>query len=286
MAVKIVTDSTADLPPQVAEELDITVVPLNVHFGEETFSDGVDMDSEQFFRRLTSEADLPKTSQPSVGAFLDTYRTLLEEDREVVSIHISAKLSGTMNSALQAQNQLDAGPRLAVVDSLQASQALGVVATALAQAARDGASHSDIVELARGVSERVRLFFLVETLEYLQKGGRIGKAQAFLGTLLHIRPILTVREGEVHPLERVRTRQKGIERLYQLAAACGPFQQIGVCHSTTPDEAGALGDRLQPLLPQGGKVMQTRIGPVIGTYIGPGGLGIAVLASEDQADVH
>ena len=279
MAVKIVTDSTADLPQQVAQELDITVVPLNVHFGEETFLDGVDLDSDSFFQRLTTEPRLPTTSQPSVGAFLEVYRGLLDAGHEVVSIHISSKLSGTMNSALQAQEQLDAGPRLAVVDSMQAGLALGVVATAAAHAVQDGASHGDTVELAPRISERVRLFVLLETLEYLQKGGRIGKAQAFLGSLLHIRPILTVREGEVHPLERVRARQRGLERLCQLAAECGTLQQVAICHSTTPEEALALEERMQPLL-AGGRIIQARFGPVLGTHVGPGAIAIAVQAGE------
>lgn len=279
MAVKIVTDSTGDLPPQVVQELDITVVPLNVNFGEESFQDGVDLDSDGFFQRLTTEARLPTTSQPSVGAFLETYRGLLEGGHEVVSVHISAKLSGTMNSALQAREQLDAGDRLAVVDSQQVGLALGVVATAVAQAVKDGASYAETVDLTPRISERVRLFVLLETLEYLQRGGRIGRAQAFLGSLLHIRPILTVREGEVHPLERVRARQRGLERLCQLAAECGPLQQVGICHSTTPEDALALAERMQPAL-AGGRLIQARFGPVLGTHVGPGAIAITVQASE------
>ncbi len=279
MAVKIVTDSTGDLPAEVAQELDITVVPLSVHFGEESFQDGVDLDSDGFFQRLTTGTSLPTTSQPSVGAFLETYRGLLEAGHEVVSVHISAKLSGTMNSALQAREQLDAGPRLTVVDSQQVGLALGVVATAAAQAVKDGASYEETVELTPRIAERVRLFVLLETLEYLQRGGRIGRAQAFLGSLLHIRPILTVLEGEVHPLERVRARKRGLERLCQLAAECGTLQQVAICHSTTPEEALALGERMQPLL-AGGRIIQTRFGPVLGTHVGPGAIAIAVQAGE------
>ena len=279
MAVKVVTDSTGDLPAEVVRDLDITVVPLNVHFGEESFQDGVDLDSDGFFQRLTTEARLPTTSQPSVGAFLETYRGLLEAGHDVVSVHISAKLSGTMNSALQAREQLDAGPRLTVVDSQQVGLALGVVATAAAQAVKDGASYEETVELTPRISERVRLFVLLETLEYLQRGGRIGRAQAFLGSLLHIRPILTVREGEVHPLERVRARQRGLERLCQLAAECGSPQQVGICHSTTPDDALALAERMQPAL-AGGRLIQARFGPVLGTHVGPGAIAITVQAAE------
>ena len=279
MAVKIVTDSTGDLPAEVVQELDITVVPLNVHFGEESFQDGVDLDSDGFFQRLTTEASLPTTSQPSVGTFLETYRGLLDAGHEVVSVHISAKLSGTMNSALQAREQLDAGPRLTVVDSQQVGLALGIVATAAAQAVKDGASYEETISMAPRISERVRLFVLLETLEYLQRGGRIGRAQAFLGSLLHIRPILTVHEGEVHPLERVRARKRGLERLCQLAAECGPLQQVGICHSTTPEDALALEEQMRPTL-AGGRLIQARFGPVLGTHVGPGAIAITVQAAE------
>ncbi len=197
----------------------------------------------------------------------------------MVSVHISAKLSGTMNSAQQAREQLDAGPRLTVVDSEQAGLAVGVVATAVAQAVKDGASHEEAVSMTPRISERVHQFVLLETLEYLQRGGRIGKASAFLGSLLHIRPILTVHEGEIHPLERVRTRQRGLERLCQLAAECGPLQQVGICHSTTPEDALALEERLRPAL-AGGRLIQARFGPVLGTHVGPGAIGVAVEAAE------
>lgn len=280
MAIKIVTDSTADLPEQVAQKMDITVVPLNVHFGEESFQDGVDLDSDGFFHRLTTEARLPTTSQPSVGAFLQVYRGLLEAGDEVVSIHVSDKLSGTLNSALQAQEQLNAGSRLAVVDSMQVGIALGVMATAIAQAVQEGASFKETVGVAPHISEQVRVFLLLETLEYLKRGGRIGKAQAFLGSLLHVRPILTVRDGEVHPLERVRARQRGLERLYQLVEECGSLKQLWICHGTTPDDALALGERMQPLLGGDAKAIQARFGPVLGTHVGPGAIGVAVQAGD------
>ena len=201
MAIKVVTDSTADLPADVAKDLDITVVPLNVHFGEETFKDGVDMHPEEFFDRLVNEPILPKTSQPSVGMFLDTYRSLLEEGHDVVSIHVSSKLSGTVNSANQAHEQSGAGERIVVVDSFQVGIALGNVVTAVAEVVRGGASKTEAVDAAYRFKDQVNVYLLVETLEYLQKGGRLGKAQAFLGSLLQVRPILSVKDGEVHPLE-------------------------------------------------------------------------------------
>lgn len=279
MAVKIVTDSTADMPQDLAKALGITVVPLNVHFGEETFRDGVDINSDQFFEKLQSSPKLPTTSQPSVGAFLETYRALLDDGHDLVSIHISAKLSGTMNSATQAQEQLGVGSRLEVIDSYLAGLALSIVAVAAAKAVENGASQAEVIEVVKQASKNTRCFTLVETLEYLQRGGRIGKAAAFLGSLLHVRPVLEVRDGEIHPLERVRTRPKGIQRLYELATTNGAVERVAVCHATTPDEAADLGKWMQAFVPAE-EIIQTRIGPVIGTHAGPGSMGIAVQIKE------
>ncbi|MBI2872094.1 MAG: DegV family protein [Chloroflexi bacterium] len=276
MTIKVVTDSTADLPRELAQELDITVVPLNVHFGTQVFLDGVEIASEEFFRRLTSESVLPTTSQPSVGAMVQVYRDLAAEHSEIVSVHISSKLSGTVNSALQAARELEGSKKkVEVVDSAQASAALGLVVVAAARAAQQGASMAEVVATAQRVSERIRVLFMVDTLEYLAKGGRIGKAQAFLGSLLRIKPILTVQAGEIHPLERVRTRARAIERMWELAQEGAPYEGVAVAHATTPREAADLAQRIQKLNKRG-SVIECRFGPVLGTHVGPGALGLAV----------
>ena len=275
MPVKVVTDSTADLPPALAKELGITVVPLNVHFGTEVYRDGVEIFPDEFYRRLVSSPRLPTTSQPTVGDFLRSYQELSQDTDEILSVHISAKLSGTMNSATQAREQFQGDCRIEIMDSLQGSLGLGMAAIAAGRAAQRGAGLDEVVEDTRRAIPQVRFFGLLDTLKYLEKGGRIGKAQAFAGSLLQIKPILTTKDGEVHPLERARSRAKGIERLYQLAQEHMPVDGLAVAYSTTPDDAQALAQRLKPLLP-GGEVFVSQVGPVVGTYLGPGILAIAL----------
>ena len=273
MTVRVITDSTADLPPEMAAELRIEVVPLNVHFGTDTFRDGIDLSADEFYERLVASSRPPTTSQPSVGAFLEVYQKALEGADGIVSVHISAKVSGTWNSAVQAREQLSDSSKVTVVDTGQASMGLGWVAVAAARAAQAGASMDEVASLARSAAEQVRVLFLVDTLEYLQKGGRIGKAQAMFGSVLAIKPILTIQEGEVHPLERVRTRGKGVARLVQLVQEAAPLQSMAVLYTTTEDEARALAERLGPCVPSG-QVIVGRLGTVVGTYAGPGLLGV------------
>ena len=273
MTVRVITDSTADLPPEMAAELGIEVVPLNVHFGTDTFRDGIDLSADEFYERLVASPRPPTTSQPSVGAFLEVYQKALEGADGIVSVHISAKVSGTWNSSVQAREQLADPSQVEVVDTGQASMGLGWVAVAAAKAAQAGASLEEAAGVARSAAEQVRVLFLVDTLEYLQKGGRIGKAQAMFGSVLSIKPLLTIQEGEVHPLERVRTRGKGVARLVQLVQEAAPLQSMAVLYTTTEDEARALAERLAPCVPSG-EVIVGRLGTVVGTYAGPGLLGV------------
>jgi DegV family protein with EDD domain len=275
MPVRVVTDSTSDLPPELAEAQGITVVPLNVQFGEETYRDGVDISPDQFYQRLVSSPRLPTTSQPSVGAFIEAYQGVAEGAEGIVSVHISAKLSGTCNSATQAQTELASTVPIEVVDTRQASLATGLVALAAARAAQAGASLAEVAEEARKASGEVSVFFMVDTLEYLQKGGRIGKAAAFLGGLLNVKPLLTIRDGEVHPLERARTRRKAVARLLELVRQAAPVRELAVMHSTTPEDAEELARQVAPLLSEG-QVLTGRLGSVVGTYAGPGMLGVGL----------
>lgn len=275
MGVKIVTDSTADLPPEVAQAWGITVVPLNVHFGDEVFLDGVTITPDQFYHRLTTSPVLPKTSQPSVSSFLECYRRLLPGAEGIVSIHISSRLSGTYSTALLAREELGETPcPIEVIDTPVASIALGLVALHAARLASRGAGLQEVVQGVRRRMGEVTLLGMVDTLEYLEKGGRIGRATAFLGSLLQVKPIITIREGTVHPVERVRTRPRGIQRLAEMVASSAPVDDLTVIHSTTPQEAGELARRLRPYSAQG-DVMVARFGPVVGTYLGPGALGVA-----------
>ncbi len=275
MTVRIVTDSTADLPQAITSDLNIEVVPLKIHWEDTTYLDGVDLHPEEFFEKLPSAVSLPTTSQPTPGEFESVYRRLSEAEG-IVSIHLSGKLSGTIQSAELAQREVRDGPDIVIVDSLAASLGLGLVAIAAAEAARDGASLSEVAALARSLVSRVHIVFLVDTLKYLEKGGRIGKAQAFLGTLLSVKPILTVRDGEVHPLERVRTMGRAMDRFTDLLASFPNPERQAVMHTTSPTEAEALARRLKPRSPDR-DVLVSRIGPVLGTYLGPGAIGAVVI---------
>ena len=209
MAVKVVTDSTSDLPLELAESLGITVVPCNVNFGTETFKDGVDLSAEEFYERLINGSQFPSTSQPSPGDFIETYERVEEDADGIVSVHVSAGLSGTYNSAIQAKEQASVKCPIEVVDSYQASCGLGVVAIAAAQEGGKGANLEAVAETARSAADRAELFFLLDTLEYLQKGGRIGKARALVGTVLKIKPMIVLRDGVVHELGKARTFSQG-----------------------------------------------------------------------------
>ena len=276
MAVRVVTDSTADLPPDLVRQWDLSVLPCSIHFGEESYRDGVDITADEFFRRLTDSPRLPTTTQPTVMEFLEVYRALTQGGDEVVSIHIADKLSGTLNSALQAREALGSATRIEIIDSLSTSMALGLIVLEAARSAREGASLQEVVEVVHRAMSRTRVFFLVDTLEYLEKGGRIGKATALLGTLLQLKPVLAIVDGEVRPVERIRTRSRALERLEALVKQHAPLEALAVLYTTTLDEAEALGQRLKPHLFQGEPIV-ARAGATIGTHGGPGLLGAAFM---------
>ena len=280
MTVKIVTDSTSDIPADLSDSLGITVVPLYVHFGTEVFQDGVTLFADQFYDRLVKSKELPKTSQPSVGDFVTVYEDQSDGADGILSIHVSAKLSGTYNSAIQAQEQVNLSCPLEVIDTYQASMALGMIVLNTARAAQDGASLDDLVQLTRDAMKRSQCVCLFDTMEYLIKGGRVGKARGLIGTLLKIRPMIIIQDGEVHELGKERTRTKGIARLRRFAMEFGRLQDIAVMYSTTPDDAYDVARVLSDLLPDGREPLIARFGPVIGTYTGPGALGFGLLGAD------
>lgn len=277
MTVRIVTDSTSDIPNDIAQSLGVTVIAQNVHFGEETYKDNVTITPDDFFSMLASSPELPKTSQASPGDFKELYDELGDDADGIVSIHISAKLSGTVNSALQGAALTSTERPVEVIDSLQASMGLGLNVIAAGKAARRGASLDEIVSAMRDSVERTRCLCLFETLEYLQKGGRIGKAQALLGSLLNIKPMIAIRDGEVRPLSKARTFSKALERMKQEARAFAPFESLAVMYSTTPDLARQVADDLGDALADGGETYVTQFGPALGVHAGPGAIGIALI---------
>lgn len=276
MSVKIVTDSTSDLPREIAEELDITVIPLNVHFDLDTFSDGVDIQPEEFYHRLLTSPSLPKTSAPAPGLFHECYERLLAKGEDIVSIHISSKLSGTYEAAMAGTRDLPDGSNIEIIDSRSTSMGTGLLAITAAKAARDGATMDEVFKLVRDSIENVYVAVALDTLEFLQKGGRVGKAQAWLGSLLAIKPLISLRGGEVVPLERVRTRSKATARIYELLEQHLPARELAVVYSTDREEADKMMSHLRELYP-GQSAYLARFGPVLGTYVGPNSLAIIAL---------
>jgi DegV family protein with EDD domain len=276
--LKIVTDSTSDLPLKLTQELDIAVVPLYVHFGQEVFRDGIDIAADDFYQRLASSPVFPTTSAPGPGVFAEAYKGLVDQGHQVISIHISSKLSATHQAAVTASQDFDSS-KVTVVDSQSVSLGLGLMVMAAARAATEGQSLEQVVAQVEGAIPRGHTLFVLDTLEYLQKGGRIGRAQAFVGSLLNVKPILQVKDGEIHPLERSRSRTKALNRLSELAAARSPIEALGVVYTTTPEEAKEMAGRLAHLAPDE-EVLIAQVGPVLGAHCGHSVLGVATIRAE------
>ncbi len=278
----IVTDSTADLPPDVAATLGITVVPLNVHFADDLFKDGVDITSDSFFSKLTTTDVMPRTSQPSPGDFEEIYRSLVKDagtGATILSIHISSDMSGTYQSAEMARQILEPqGFDIRVFDSRLVSTALGMMVKTAALAARDGKSADELVALCEHMRDNTRIFFTVDTLEFLEKNGRIGKAQALLGGLLKIKPVLEIRDGVVHPFEKLRGARKVLPRLVELVLDNVPDSEtayVSIMRTSGDERVQTLAEELKG----SGKsedMMIGSIGPVVGCHSGPGALGVSV----------
>jgi DegV family protein with EDD domain len=280
VTVKLVTDSTADITSQVASELGIRVVPLCIHFGDEVYRDGVDLSPAEFYRRLGANKSLPTTSTISAGEFAEIFDTLAEETDEVLGIFISSELSATFESALQGKELMKAkGCRVEVIDSRLVVMALGLIVISAAKQAQTGAGMDELLQRVKSDFSQVQVRMAFDTLEYLRKGGRIGAAQAFLGTLLNFKPILTVRDGIATPVARERTRAKAIDHLRKFAAGFSPIREMAVEYATTPDEALALAKDLDPVFPRE-RIHVSTIGSVMGTHLGPGALGVALLTGE------
>ncbi len=283
MSVCVVTDSTADLPRDEAAASGITVVPLNVLFGSTSLLDGIEISPQEFFQRLPGEKTLPKTSQPAAGSFLETYQRLLAEGASgIVSVHISGKLSGTINSARTARDSLDDPSRVVVVDSGSVSAALAYGARAAAAAAAAGGRLEQVAQAAQDAMARTHLFVTLETLEYLQKGGRIGRARAWFGGVLSIKPVLAIVDGEIVPLERVRTHSRAISRVIELAAAQSHVSDVTLLHSAPDADVEAVRTRLAEAMPQA-RLRVGWLGAVVGVYAGPNAIGIVTHGSVEAS---
>lgn len=277
--VRIVTDSTSDIPVELQHTLDIHVVPLKVHFGADTYQDGVDMGSEAFFEKLVASHVLPTTSQPSPVEFLETFKRLAKEsDAPILSFHLSSALSGTYQSAILAQNMLEVPVDVTVIDSKLCSYGFGMHVVAAAEAAREGKSKDEIIQLVDRMRKEMKLYFLVDTLEYLQKGGRIGKAAALLGSLLNIKPILSMNaDGEVYSVDKVRGHKKALARIAELLKRDFGDRPLQIGIADANSKAGA--EEFSLMMEQHFAVKHqqlTQIGPVVGTHTGPGTVAVFV----------
>lgn len=280
--IAIVTDSTAYIPPDMVRGFEIHSVPLQVIWGEETFRDGIDLQPDQFYARLSVAKVNPTTSQPSPAAFKEVYEKLAEQGFDILSMHISSKLSGTIDSATQAKASL---PKINIEihDSLSTSMCLGFQVLSVARAAEQGATLRECVALAEQARENSGVLFLLNTLEFLRRGGRIGGAQAFLGTALNLKPILEVRGGRVEGIDRVRTWNKAVERLLDLfeerVARRTPLRIAGLSGGAF-EEASALVERARQRfgVSEVTETLVSPVSPVIGVHTGPGVVGLAYLA--------
>ncbi|MFC1903304.1 DegV family protein [Chloroflexota bacterium] len=279
MPVRVVTDSVADIPPQVVAELGITVIPLNVRFGEEVYRDGIDLTTEQFYQKLVHSKVLPVTSVPSPETFAEAYDKLAEETGEILAIILSSKLSATCEVALQSIGLMKRKCRVEVVDSKWAVMAQGFIVMAAARAAQAGASFNEVLDMVRSNIPRVDMRAAFDTLEYLKRGGRIGKAQALLGSALKINPIISIKEGLVEPAGRMRSRAKAIDYLYKFAAGYSHIEGIAVEDAACSEDADLLAERFSTVFPRE-RIYRSKTTPVIGTHTGPGLLLVAVIGDK------
>ena len=275
MPVRIVTDSTADLSPELVQKLGITVVPEYLIFGNKTFRDGIDISYDELYDKLLNNPKPPSTSQPTPADFAKVYRELSKETDEIISIHLSGKLSGTYSSALQGKKQVDPKCNITIVDSQSVSMGLGLITLSAAKSALHNENLAIILDTIRQDIKNTHLFATFDTLKYLALGGRIGKARALFGSILNVKPVITLRDGEFSPVGNFRTRAKALDKLFELAASSVPVQEIAVVYSTIPDEANSLKDRLSPLV-NADSLHLSRLGPALGVHGGPGTLALVI----------
>jgi len=279
MTVKIITDSVADIPAEVIAELGITVIPVLVRFGEETYRDGIDITTDQFYEKLVNTRVMPSTAVPSMDMFARTYAKLAEEMDEILVIMLSSKLSGLYNAALQSAELVEGECRIEVVDSGCAVMAQGFVVIKAARAARDGAGMDEILEIIRRELPRVEIRAAFDTLEYLKRGGRIGRAAALMGSMLKVNPVITLKDGVVEPAGRTRSRTKAIDLLYDFAAGYSHIEELAVEGANCPEDVDRLVERLSAIFPKE-RIYRSRTTPVIGAHTGPGLILVAVMGDK------
>jgi DegV family protein with EDD domain len=279
MTVRVVTDSSSDIPPELAREMGISVVPIYVMFGDETYRDRVDIFEEEFYQRLVHNSVYPSTSIPTPQDFAAVYDGLAGETSEILSIHISTKLSGTCGSAILGAQMYGGKCRIEVVDSLTVSVGLGMLVLAAAREARAGKSLQQVADIVRGGIPKVHSIILADTLKYVAKSGRISPTYGNLGAFLGIRALLGMKDGSVHLTSLARTRPRALERMYNFARSFRGVEEIGLGYTTGHEDAQALTERLAAIT-RPVPIYVSRVGPSIGTHCGPGCIWIGVRERE------
>jgi DegV family protein with EDD domain len=279
--IALVTDSTTYMPPELVKKYNISVAPQVLIWGDQTYKDGVDIESGEFFTRLKTAKVMPTTSQVAVISFQEIFQDLVDKGYEVLALLVSSRLSGTVQSAMQAKDLMSSSrEKVNVVDSQSVAMALGFQVLAVARALEDGASLKDAIALAEKSYQYTGVFFAVDTLEFLHRGGRIGGAQRFLGTMLNMKPILAIQDGRVEGIERIRTKAKAQDRVLELTiekvAGRTPVR-LATLHANAADDARALLTRAEQALKPVESIL-TEVSPTVGTHAGPGTVGLAFMA--------
>lgn len=279
--IAVVTDSTTYMPPELVRKHNISVAPQVLIWGDQTYKDGVDIDSREFFTRLKTTKVMPTTSQVAVISFQEIFQDLVDKGFEVLALLVSSKLSGTVQSALQARDLMaSARDKVNVVDSQSVAMALGFQALAVARAIEAGASLKEAIALAEKSHEFTGVFFAVDTLEFLHRGGRIGGAQRFIGSALNLKPILAIQEGRVEGIERIRTKSKAQDRVLELCIEKVNRRtpvRLATLHANAAEDAKALLTRAEQALKPIESIF-TEVSPTVGTHAGPGTVGLAFMA--------
>lgn len=282
--VQVITDSTADIPRHLVEALNISIVPLKVHLEGKSYLDGVDIEPQAFYEKLKAANELATTSQPSPIDFVEAYREAAKDgETDILSIHLSSAFSGTYQSAVLAQSMVEDEMKVTVIDSKAASYAIGMIVVEVAKAAKEGKTLDECVAIANEIRDQMQVCFLVDTLDYLQKGGRIGKASAVVGSLLNIKPILSISdEGEVYPVDKVRGKNKATSRIFEMLKEKAPQgARLGaILYTDNREEAEGWADRMKETFALEDVVM-TQIGAVIGTHVGPGTIAAILVPNRD-----
>lgn len=275
--VRVICDSTGDLTPELIKKYDITIVPLNVHFGQETYRDGIDITADEFYRRLVSGGVHPTTSAPAPGTFLEAYHSLMQVTDEIIVLTISGGISGTFESALQAKNMLENPCNIEVIDTKLTCGGLFLPALRAAQAARQGEKLDGVAAMVRDVLKRTRAYMIFDTLEYLLKGGRIGRARALLGSMLKLNPIITLEDGVIETVAKTRNRTRAKDELFRLVDEAGGVEDLVLETATAYEEMEEMFNRFTTILPPG-RIYRSRVSPVIGVHTGPNVLAASFIA--------